>query len=613
MCGLVGLLSYGKVSNTEEKTRQEVMRFLTTELLIQTEERGKDATGISTLFEDGDFMCQKMGVPASEFVFRHGGKETDYNGYMKLWEDYSKPAKIVIAHCRKSSVGSSINNGNNHPVRVGNICVVHNGTLTNHQKIFENLGIKRDNDVDTEAIARLLSYYTEGGKNPWTIDVLKKASEKLEGSFAVLAFNANNPYQLAVMRDTRPIDVCWIAPLKMAILVSDDKFVKTTFMKYRLQREIYGKKHWPAVSSDDVTMRALSNLHVSVFNLLDVPENVTSIDDIADDTSVPYCYNKDWSSRVKHTSNLYGNKYKSESNVVGFKAKPDLSRVGAADAPKVVGKVWNKDLYKYTDINERDIKKGIEDGSTIINLNDTSTQDSKLLTSIGLKQAEFDNSEPIDNVKIIDLENGSLYNKPRSTITPENKADPAKTFYDCKNETSKDAIPGDTISVDMTVDVKAMETANEAARNVPRFSTEEELCDKLSIKDPKILTKIPISSVANMVQNDSWKRGFMEGWKVKDNGNNNTVIKRDSADTNNIRTLKAFVGIASSVIKEYSIFINDRASNRIISKAVHNSIKDKPEDLSMDRINNVFSKGDKKDDKLIRNITDKIETVQSIT
>ena len=619
MCGIVGLLSYGQKSKNEENVRQEVMRFLTTELLIQTEERGKDATGVSTLFDDGDFMCQKMGIPASEFVFRHGGGETDYNGFMKLWEDYNKPARIVLAHCRKSSVGNTTNNGNNHPVRVGNICVVHNGTLTNHNKIFENLDIKRDSDVDTEAIAQLLKYYTDDGRLPWTMDALKKVNNKLQGSFAVLAFNANNPYQLAVMRDTRPIDVCWIKPLDIAVLVSDDKFVKTSLMKYKLMKEVYGKNDWPSVNTGDVVMRSLSNMHLSIFNLLEAPKSVSCIEDIAEDTHVPYSRNDNWAGRSQYTAYNSNNRSNegspSKSSVVGFQTDYVKKAAGTGEAKtnKVAGKVWNKELYKYTDVNESDIEKSTKDGNSIINLNSSeidTKEYSSTPTGVDLEQKEFDASEPISNVKVIDLENGSTHNKPIRNLVDEHAVIEAKA--DSVKEVDGTADDNcDVVSVDMKVDVEAMELASEGVRDVHRFDNDSELCDSLNIKDVSILGKLPIHSLANMIQNNSWKNGFTSGLRFE--GKTSPVIKKGSQYTDNIRTLKAFVGITSSAISDMitqSDFIHDTLANSLIKRVVERTVKNKSTDLKIERLKNVFSEGDMKNDPIIQNITEKVKTAQ---
>ena len=156
MCGLVGALAYGEFEDKKmEKVRQESMIFLVTELLQLTQKRGEDATGITTMFADGDYTGLKMGISAIEFVSRFGEEHTDYEGFLNIWRRKKAPAKMVIGHCRKPSTtikgAGTENNHNNHPIRVGDTLGVHNGTLTNHEQIFEKLGCGRDGKVDSES------------------------------------------------------------------------------------------------------------------------------------------------------------------------------------------------------------------------------------------------------------------------------------------------------------------------------------------------------------------------------------------------------------------------------------------------------------------------------
>ena len=105
MCGVTGTLALGVLDKQQEKIRQEAAIFITTELLQATVERGKEATGLATLFTNGDHILFKMGISAPEFISRWGGTEHDYDGYCKVLRKNTKPSKITIGHCRKPSVG----------------------------------------------------------------------------------------------------------------------------------------------------------------------------------------------------------------------------------------------------------------------------------------------------------------------------------------------------------------------------------------------------------------------------------------------------------------------------------------------------------------------------
>ena len=170
MCGLVGALTFDKAdTKPEDKIRRESLIFLTTQLLQATVERGQDATGVSLLWENGNYTGLKMGIPAPDFISRWGETEKDFEGLLKVWREYPRQLKVYLGHCRKSSIGNSFNNINNHPVQIGNLLMIHNGTLTNHDIIFEKLGCKRVGEVDSEAITRLLHLYSKNGTEPFTL------------------------------------------------------------------------------------------------------------------------------------------------------------------------------------------------------------------------------------------------------------------------------------------------------------------------------------------------------------------------------------------------------------------------------------------------------------
>ena len=151
MCGIIGAMSFGEVEDAKmERLRQESMIFLATELLQLTQSRGKDATGVTTLFSDGNFTGFKMGIPSPDFIARFGETDTDYDGFLKVWRENwqkrKKAAKTFIGHCRKTSIGEADDNNNNHPIKVGDIVGIHNGTLTNYEKIFKKLRCPRDGE-----------------------------------------------------------------------------------------------------------------------------------------------------------------------------------------------------------------------------------------------------------------------------------------------------------------------------------------------------------------------------------------------------------------------------------------------------------------------------------
>jgi hypothetical protein len=293
MCGLVGALAYGEfLEKRLERVRQESMIFLTTELLTLTQPRGKDATGVATMFADCDYMGLKMGISAQDFIARFGDTEEDYEGYLKIWRKKTRPAKISIGHCRKPSTGGASgpeNNKNNHPIKIGDIIGVHNGTLTNHDKIFTNLGCKRDGNVDSEAIFRLLHHYTDNGNEPFTTQAMQETCKRISGSYAVMAFSGNNPFQMAAFRDGRPLEIAIIRPLKLVLIASEKDFLRMAIFRYNKMANLYqtGPFKFLPLTKDDVDVESLPDDSLFLFDIRKEITAATKINDLFITEKVP--------------------------------------------------------------------------------------------------------------------------------------------------------------------------------------------------------------------------------------------------------------------------------------------------------------------------------------
>jgi len=102
MCGIVVGLCFGKLNKKDEEIRQRLLRYFTTELMILTEDRGKDATGAAVLFNDGDFTGIKRGERVTDFLAKFSDTKDYYGSLLKVWResDINKNAKIFLGHCR---------------------------------------------------------------------------------------------------------------------------------------------------------------------------------------------------------------------------------------------------------------------------------------------------------------------------------------------------------------------------------------------------------------------------------------------------------------------------------------------------------------------------------
>lgn len=246
MCGIAGIIQFE--SKISKELRHKALRILFSELMLRTESRGEDATGLYQVMANGEWLMTKKAQKATEWVFMSHDDEkckdpVTYTDIMDSWIEHPKELSAVVGHCRARSVGL-LTNDNNHPFVIqlderNCLLGVHNGTLLNHELIFDRLPktIERQGTVDSEAIFHFIYHQTERGTKPITSETLQHVAKRLEGSFACVAVNSRFPNQIVVFRDGRPMEFCAIAPLNIVILASEKRFIDSSLETYKFIRK----------------------------------------------------------------------------------------------------------------------------------------------------------------------------------------------------------------------------------------------------------------------------------------------------------------------------------------------------------------------------------------
>ncbi len=135
MCGIAGV--YIKDMNHDFDLNK-----LCDGLLAGIVQRGRDATGMCVIDDDGSDVIEKYAIPANEFI----GHRDPIIGN----------PRAVLLHTRLTTQGSELVHENNHPVEYLDAVVTHNGVIQNDTEVFSELGCDRFAQVDTECIAASL-------------------------------------------------------------------------------------------------------------------------------------------------------------------------------------------------------------------------------------------------------------------------------------------------------------------------------------------------------------------------------------------------------------------------------------------------------------------------
>lgn len=626
MCGIVGAFSFGNIDEKLEKKRKEVVSYMVTELLLLSIDRGTDATGIATLFDDGNFMGLKMGISAPEFVSRLGETETDYKGFLTAWKKYEHACRAVLGHCRKSSIGrNNYENANNHPIRVEEVVGVHNGTLKNHDVIFKKLGCKRDGEVDSEAIIRFAHHLTKNGTVPFTIEMLYEMADRIDGSFASLIFSGNNPFQIAGMRRDRPIELVLVRPLKTVFAASEKKFLEHAMWKMKILHHLFGIKKLASLTNDDLDFHAVLNDYVLLMDLTKEVDKETDIKDLIEEKKIRYnTINPKWKEATTTTTTSTGagartagvgaasktgtgvgvesaaTTKKVENSTSGSTAQGKASsKRGSEASTESKGMLWNKALKKYQP--ESDTSKTDSMGNVEV---DVDTGD--------IKEVKKDRKETDKTPKKFEIVEGSVTSEEMIASKAKIKEHPMVSS-EKEDDDVVDAVNVSTIEVDssdLCADSEALERAEKATSGLKTYETEEDVTEALSIESVDIVKKLSLTALVNRTKRIFYHLGFYDGYVARKKElakvSTDKHMKQDEKKRGrerNIRILKVFTNTLTKIMGHRDVAVNlDKAIDQEIAGSL-----ERREELDPETLKKLFSEGELRDNIILSKVTNTIE------
>lgn len=158
--------------------------------LEKLEYRGYDSAGLAVINEGEISFVKKAGK---------------IENLKRALEENPVSGNIGIGHIRWATHGEA-SDINSHP-HLSNDCriaVVHNGIIENYRELkkeLEDQGYTFKSTTDTEVIAVLVEKYYEGD----LLQAVKKAKERLEGSFACGIISVDEPERLIGLRVESPL------------------------------------------------------------------------------------------------------------------------------------------------------------------------------------------------------------------------------------------------------------------------------------------------------------------------------------------------------------------------------------------------------------------------
>ena len=179
MCGIVGAVAERNIT------------AILLEGLKRLEYRGYDSAGVAVYTNDNSL--QRM---------RRPGKVSELELAL---EAAPLVGRLGIAHTRWATHGAPCER-NAHPHFSGDLAVVHNGIIENHEVLraqLKALGYEFTSDTDTEVIAHLLNHKLKD--QPDLTIALKATVKELHGAYGLAVINAKQPDRLVAARSGSPL------------------------------------------------------------------------------------------------------------------------------------------------------------------------------------------------------------------------------------------------------------------------------------------------------------------------------------------------------------------------------------------------------------------------
>jgi glucosamine--fructose-6-phosphate aminotransferase (isomerizing) len=181
MCGIVGYIGFREAWPIVIKG------------LKRLEYRGYDSAGIALIGETGLNIYKKAGKVVELENFAEG---KDQSG------------SVGIGHTRWATHGApSDRNSHPHTSNDGQLSIIHNGIIENYATIKEELekrGHTFNSDTDTEVLVHLIEEIYKNENND-LLEAVRLALHEVNGAYAIVVMDKNNPDQLIAARKGSPM------------------------------------------------------------------------------------------------------------------------------------------------------------------------------------------------------------------------------------------------------------------------------------------------------------------------------------------------------------------------------------------------------------------------
>ena len=181
MCGIFGFQIYNK-DNLDIKK-------LTRNLIKLSQKRGYDSSGLCINSKHGYQLIKK---PQSGLDLI---KSKDFKNLFLDKDFENSNMQTLIGQCRLQTEGAKYMSYNNQPIDHEEICLVHNGIITNYKEIEKKIDVdQKDKSFFDSSDTLILTKYINSflKKNQSAKELFENLNNIVEGSFSIAFIDKKN-------------------------------------------------------------------------------------------------------------------------------------------------------------------------------------------------------------------------------------------------------------------------------------------------------------------------------------------------------------------------------------------------------------------------------------
>ena len=260
MCGIWGFI------NQDENINEKMGITIIKDLLLLSESRGKEATGMAVMSSDAVNII-KRACPASEFIHS--------KDFAQFLEDYYKNSAsgntTAIGHSRLATNGKETDAHNNQPVHTDLITTVHNGIIVNDSDLWKkNPMIKREAQVDTEIFTKLCDCKRRAGDT--VLNSITKTYNEIKGMASTLNIFHDAGCVVAATNNGS-LYYCISDNKKTILFASEGLTIRKLFLKNKFLQGKFSENDICQIKANTGLIVDVSDMETASFSLKDTDKN----------------------------------------------------------------------------------------------------------------------------------------------------------------------------------------------------------------------------------------------------------------------------------------------------------------------------------------------------